>query len=152
MRLIVRLLLFLTLPVTLAWTDSFSGEFLAGQEIAGEALVSWTAVVEKITVRQNQLPRVKAKVSFTGQTMQGNRIRGSGKMRFVGSREFNLSAGSSLQSEGLLDYWVTVSGLFGDDLVMTKGVGYFENTTNKYAPFSRAILELKAGIDIVKND
>lgn len=69
-------------------------------------------------------------------------------MRFVASSSFDLNTGDVLQSETLLDYWATVTGVFGKDLVLIGGVGLLDFPMNKGMPFSRVVIEVKAAIDL----
>ena len=149
MRFVASIILFFILPGIFVYADDLSSGVSKGDEISGEANVSWKAVVKKITSGNSQQPTViRASVIFSGQTTRGNQIRGTGKMRFVGSRSIDLNTGDVLQSEGLLDYWATVTSVLGKDLVLIGGIGLLDFPMNTGMPFKQAVIEVKGAIDI----
>ncbi len=149
MRLILKSSFFTALATILWVQHVWADQVRRGDEISGEVFVSWKAVVEKVSTGENEQTRVKARVEFAGQTIGGNRIRGTGKMRFSGPNHPAFSAGDELHGDSvLLKYWGTVTSLLGDDLIMVGGVGLFQFARMDRAQFSPAVIELKAAMDL----
>ena len=128
--------------------NGWTGQYRLGDEIAGEVFVSWKAVVEKVSSEENEQAKIKARVEFAGQGLGGNRIRGKGKMRFVGPHDSGFNVGDLLQGDSaLLKYWATVTDLYGSNFVIIGGVGMFDFAKREIVHFSPAVIELKAAID-----
>ncbi len=145
----VKPLFLIALAMLLPVADILAGQLRTGDEIAGEVFVAWKAVVEKVSTGENEQARVKARMEFAGQTIGGNRIRGTGKMRFSGPNHSVFRKGDQLHGDSvLLKYWGTVTNLLGDDLVMVAGIGLFHFSRMDRAQFSPAVIELKAAMDL----
>lgn len=125
-----------------------AGPPVAGDEIADEAYVSWKAVIDKVSVAGMNGYRVKTKLYFRGRTSEGNQIRGTGKLRFVGEPNEIFEIGQQLRGNGSLKYWSTVKSMMGEDLVMIEGTGILDlATTDSVLPVEVAI-EFKAALEI----
>ena len=147
MRFVVKTSFVVASIIAFSLAAAWAGELQKGEEIAGEVFVSWKAVVQKVSTGHSEQTKVKAQVDFAGQTIWGRRIRGSGKMRFVGPGSSHFRSGDVLQGESVLRYRATVSSLLGEDLIMMKGVGMFDFSKQERVHFSPAVIELKAAMD-----
>jgi hypothetical protein len=125
-----------------------AGPPVAGDEISDEAFVSWKAVVDKVSRTGANGHRVKAKLDFRGRTSEGNQIRGTGKLRFVGDSNEVFAIGDQLRGSDSLKYWATVTSMMGDDLAMIEGTGILDLRMTGGVLTIEGAIDFKAALEI----
>jgi len=128
-------------------TGAPAGPLVAGDEISSEAFVAWTAVIDKVSETGANGYRVKAKLDFRGRTSEGNQIRGTGKLRFVGEPNGVFAIGDQLRGSDSLKYWATVKSIMGEDLAMIRGTGVLDLMTNGSLRTTVGAIEFKAALE-----
>ena len=131
-------------------TGAPAGPLVAGDEISSEAFVAWTAVIDKVSETGANGYRVKAKLDFRGRTSEGNQIRGTGKLRFVGEPNEVFAIGDQLQGSDSLKYWASVQRMMREDLAMIEGTGIFNLTMANSVATVEGATEFKAALEINK--
>ena len=138
----------LLLALTVFATGVLAGQPLADDEVAGEAFVSWKAVVDKVSRTGVNGYTVKAKLDFQGRTSEGNQIRGTGKLRFVGEPNEVIAIGNLLRGSDLLRYWATVKSMMGEDLAMIQGTGILDFAMIDSVLTTEGAVEFKAALEV----
>jgi hypothetical protein len=138
--LLLALLLFVTAPL--------ARPPILGDEVSGEAYVVWKAVVDKVSQTQPYGVSVKAKLELQGRTREGNQIRGTGVLRFIGDSNETFAVGDALQGNDSLRYWTTVKSLMGSDLAIIEGVAILNFATTDGVETTEGAVKLKAAVEL----
>lgn len=125
-----------------------AGPPVKGDEIAGEAFVFWEAVIDKVSGTGLRGHNIKAKLGFQGRTREGNQIRGTGKLRFIGEPHEIYAIGDSLRGSDSLKYWATVKSLMGKDLAMIQGTGILGFAATESVLTTEGAVDFKAALEI----
>ena len=139
---------FLLLALTVFSTGVLASKTVAGDETAGEALVSWKAVVDKVSKNGGHGYTVKVKLDFQGRTSEGNQIRGTGKLRFVSDPNEVFTIGDPLRGSDSLRYWATVKSTMGEDLAIIQGTGILNFAATDSVLTIEGAVEFKAALEI----
>lgn len=126
----------------------WAGQPVTGDEITGEAFVTWKAAIDRVTPSGTDAYNVKAKLEFQGHTREGNQIRGTGKLRFVGEPNELFAVGDSIRGSDSLRYWSTVTSVMGEDLAMIQGTGMLSFATTDSVLTTEGAIEMKAALEI----
>lgn len=151
-KAIPRLKYLVSIVLTLFISAVQADQPAAGDEIAGEAFVTWKAVIDKVRNTQGDGYRVKAKLFFQGRTSEGNQIRGTGKLRFIGEPGAVFSIGDPVRGSDSLRYWATVRNMMGEDLAMIQGMGILNFAMTDSVLTTEGAVEFKAAMEIYDGD
>ena len=125
---------------------------VVGDEIAGDAVVLWKAVIKKVSNTGVDGVRIKAKLDFRGRTTEGNRIRGTGDLRFISEPGRVVVIGDVLRGNDSLRYWATVKSMMGEDLAMIEGTGVLYLVTTDQVIATEGAVHLKAALEVYNGE
>lgn len=128
--------------------NSAARQPVLGDEISGEAYVSWDAAIEKVSQTLPYGVSVRAKLEFEGRTNEGNLIRGTGVLRFEAGYYESFAVGDALQGSDSLRYWTTVKSVMGSDLAILEGVALLGFDTTGSVMTSDGAVDLKAALEL----
>jgi len=123
-----------------------------GDELAGDAVVSWDAVIDKVSNTGGHGRRIKAKLVFRGRTSEGAQIRGAGKMRFIAPLNTDFAVGDTLKGNDSMKYWASVRSIMGGDLAMIKGIAIFDLLTTESILTAEGVIAFDAALEIGDSD